>query len=196
MSEPLTPQQRMADKAAKTLPGLTAAGKAVGLANHREILADARRRTHDGHRAQMLALGMPDPGPSPENGADMGDLIICGDIHATNPADVIQALRTGKATVCDVGESVRTTPAAGVAIDAPAATLSPLSPVAAGLGKLAIKYGVPPLLALAGAAMGYFAGRPPTSTQEQPPAVAVQKMPQMSDYDVKGLATPPEGYSR
>jgi len=66
----------MANRFATAFGGLAAAGRAVGLDDHQKMLADHRRRLHDGHVAAMAALGA-EAGEMPED--DMG-VQVTGDI--------------------------------------------------------------------------------------------------------------------
>lgn len=71
--------QTMPEKIGDTLRGLNAAAFAIGMEDHRRMLADAAQRTRDGHRAMMkAAMG---ESVQPESGdADMGDILVTGDI--------------------------------------------------------------------------------------------------------------------
>ena len=85
-----SPLNEMGERAAEAIPGLVAAPKLAAIDAYRKQMADARRRIHDGHRAQMQALGISIP-DLPED--DMGNLIICGDIQTENPASLLQAMQ-------------------------------------------------------------------------------------------------------
>lgn len=84
-----TPRAEMQERLAEGIPGLGMAAWAVGLESHRQLLADARRRTADSHAAQMRAAKQP-PTRSDD---EMGDIVICGDINATDPKRVLDSLR-------------------------------------------------------------------------------------------------------
>lgn len=81
------PLEEIRNSIASALPRLAIAGRAAGLENHMQMLADHRRRLLDGHRAQMAALGQ--PATDPPGDEDMG-VHIAGDtnnyITATQPS--------------------------------------------------------------------------------------------------------------
>lgn len=84
-----TPLEQVAERSAETHPALSAAAAAVGLQNHRQALSSHEQRLKDSHAAQMKAIGM-----EPTGGADeMGDILITGDITATDPNQVVNSLR-------------------------------------------------------------------------------------------------------
>lgn len=76
---PDSPLQEVRERLAGPGVGLAMAGRVVGLENHRRILADAARRTQEGHRAMARAAGMEDV--VGEKADDMGHLIVTGDIN-------------------------------------------------------------------------------------------------------------------
>ena len=71
------PLQTALDNLTQKLTHMGAAAAAVGLEDHRAMLAAHRKRTHDGHVAMSLAAGMPVSGEE----EDVGDLTITGDIQ-------------------------------------------------------------------------------------------------------------------
>ena len=71
------PLQTALDNLAQKLTHMGAAASAVGLEDHRAMLAAHRKRTHDAHVAMSLAAGMPVSGEE----EDVGDLTITGDIQ-------------------------------------------------------------------------------------------------------------------
>lgn len=85
----MNPIQEVAERAAQSIPGLSAAAAAVGLQDHRASLHSHQSRVSDSHIAQMKALGI-DKASEVE---EMGDIVITGDIHAPNPDDVVRSLR-------------------------------------------------------------------------------------------------------
>ena len=83
-SQPKDPLQTIQDRAADTIPGLAALAHVIGITNVQAVLADARKRTADGHAAMARAAGMEDlVTPTPE--ADMGNITITGDITMPAP---------------------------------------------------------------------------------------------------------------
>lgn len=70
--------QTVPEKVGDTLRGLNAAAFAIGLEDHRRMLADAAQRTRDGHKAMMKAA-MGDPTPTVGE-QDVGDILVTGDI--------------------------------------------------------------------------------------------------------------------
>ena len=71
------PLQSTVENLTQKLTHLGAAATAVGLEDHRAMLAAHRKRTHDGHVAMSRAAGMPVSGEDD----DVGDLTITGDIQ-------------------------------------------------------------------------------------------------------------------
>lgn len=86
---PQSPAEETAERSAETMPGLAAAAAAVGLENHRRMLHQHAKRTTEGHKAQMGALGI-DVGD--EDSDEMGNIVITGDITSLNPQSVIDSL--------------------------------------------------------------------------------------------------------
>lgn len=75
-----TPIQEIAERAAEAA-GLTTAKHAAALGHHLRLMEDARRRTWDGHKAGMRAVGAGEPLPMHGEGDDEMNITITGDIH-------------------------------------------------------------------------------------------------------------------
>jgi len=71
------PLQTTVENLTQKLTHLGAAATAVGLEDHRAMLAAHRKRTHDGHVAMSHAAGM----QVSDEEDDVGDLTITGDIQ-------------------------------------------------------------------------------------------------------------------
>jgi hypothetical protein len=84
-----TPAEQVAERSAEAYPALSAAAAAVGLQNHRQALSSHEQRVRDSHAAQMRAIGM-EPTGSPD---EVGDILITGDITASDPQQVVNSLR-------------------------------------------------------------------------------------------------------
>ena len=80
------PKQTPLENSAQQLSGpglnLILAARAVGVESHRQLLADAQKRTREGHLAMAKAAGMQDTVDMQDTGMsdDMGHLIVTGDI--------------------------------------------------------------------------------------------------------------------
>ena len=85
------PLQTTVENLTQKLTHLGAAATAVGLEDHRAMLAAHRKRTHDGHVAMSRAAGMPVSGEDD----DVGDLTITGDIQLQQ--ETRQPVATGTA---------------------------------------------------------------------------------------------------
>jgi hypothetical protein len=72
------PLEEIAKRAAEAGAGLAAGAKAVGLANHREMLRDHAKRVRDDHEWAKQLRGQE---PTVAGGDDMGDIIVTGDIY-------------------------------------------------------------------------------------------------------------------
>jgi len=73
------PLQSAMDNLKQKLTQMGTAAQAVGLEDHRAMLAATRQRTREGHEATARAAGFK---PIPIQGTDeMGDLIVTGDIQ-------------------------------------------------------------------------------------------------------------------
>ena len=79
------PLQTALDTLDQKLVQLGAAASAVGLEDHRAMLAAARRRTREGHVAMSQAAGM-QASVEAEEEDDVGDLTITGDIQLQKQA--------------------------------------------------------------------------------------------------------------
>jgi hypothetical protein len=71
--------QTTLDKLEQKLQQFGAAATAVGLEDHREMLAANRRRTREGHVAMAKAAGE----SLPMEDEEMGDILMTGDIQVT-----------------------------------------------------------------------------------------------------------------
>ena len=186
-------------QAAQTLAGpglnLVLAARAVGLENHRQLLADAQKRTREGHLAMAKAAGMGDVVDSEDTGMgdEMGHLIVTGDIN-------VQANKDGTMPRMpwDVDHSPAQpqSPSEGVAFseDArpaprpqPAATSPLKSTIAMGLAVLAggAAVGIPVMLS------GWINDDKPVAEQpnepDPPVAVVPDEKPAGQDFDPGGL---------
>lgn len=85
----LTPQQEIAKRLAEAGGGLAAAGRAVGLQDHQRLLRDNARRVNDSHRAMAKAAGMGEVlgKAQQEEGDDLGDILVTGDITINGGGD-------------------------------------------------------------------------------------------------------------
>lgn len=72
------PIEEIAKRTAEAGAGLAAGAKAVGLADHREMLRDHARRVRDDHEWAKQLRGQE---PSAAGGDEMGDIIVTGDIY-------------------------------------------------------------------------------------------------------------------
>ena len=88
-----SPAMESAERAAETIPGLSAAAAAVGLEDHRRMLRDHASRVADSYALGRKAF----TDQQQDDGCDdMGDIVITGDIKITDPAQaagVIDSLR-------------------------------------------------------------------------------------------------------
>ncbi len=68
--------------------GLAVAARAVGLADHRRMLAAHATRVDQSHKAMAKAAGMGDLVPETLSESDdtMGDIVVTGDIYNTAPS--------------------------------------------------------------------------------------------------------------
>lgn len=87
-----TPAEEAAERVAEATPGLAAAAAAVGLQDHRRALDAHARRVNDDHRMGLSALGFDNLAETMSDDA-MGDILITGDIHASDPSQVVNALK-------------------------------------------------------------------------------------------------------
>ncbi|MEK7556890.1 MAG: hypothetical protein AAB538_02850 [Patescibacteria group bacterium] len=78
-----SPQQILQGRAASAVPGLVAAGHAVGLGHIAQVLSDARRRVREGHRAMARAAGMEDLAGL--DNEEAMNITVTGDVHSTPP---------------------------------------------------------------------------------------------------------------
>jgi hypothetical protein len=102
--------EEMAERAAETIPGLMALAKLQAVVGHEKLQTDVRRRTQDGHVAQMRAVGMNDvKTPTPEED-DMARYTICGDVYGDAAAR--QVFGEGEAESQPPPSSVTPKPAA------------------------------------------------------------------------------------
>lgn len=75
-----SPVEEIANRSATAGSGLAAAAQAVGLQAHQRMLAEAERRTREGHLAMMRAAGF-EPSQLIEEQDDMGNISVSGDTH-------------------------------------------------------------------------------------------------------------------
>ena len=94
-----SPQMETAERAAQTIPALSAAAAAVGLEDHRRMLQQHAHRVADTYALGRKALTNE---PPTNNVDDMGDIVITGDIKITDPAQaagVLDSLRGNDSAV-------------------------------------------------------------------------------------------------
>ena len=83
----ISPLEEVAKRFGETVPGMLVAANAVGLEDHRRMLASHARRVDDSHRAMAKAAGMEDLiADPPESDSNMGGIVVTGDINITNPS--------------------------------------------------------------------------------------------------------------
>ena len=78
---PETWPEQVKARVANALAGLGIAGQAVGIANTRQLLADANARVRDAHRLGAKALGVED---TVQEADPMGEIQIIGEVHNTH----------------------------------------------------------------------------------------------------------------
>lgn len=76
-----SPMEEIGKRFAEAGGGLKAAAFAVGLENHRALLTDHRKRVQDGHKAMADAIGAKTTVDEPQDGEDMGGILVTGDNH-------------------------------------------------------------------------------------------------------------------
>ena len=83
--ESQTPTEEVSERLSQAGTGLAMAARAVGLEDHRRMLAGVNRRTEEGHRAMAQAAGMEAAlSPTDESGSAMGDIFVTGDIYGSD----------------------------------------------------------------------------------------------------------------
>lgn len=107
------PLAEMAKRAAEAGGGLAAAAKAVALGNFATESAAARQRVHDSHVLRNKLLG----GDPKEEPADMGTIIVTGDLYGDQAVRAIQAA-TGATANAATPEAVPPQPTQGVIVKA------------------------------------------------------------------------------
>ncbi len=162
-----TPLEEMAERASETIPGLYVAAGAVGLEDHRRMLAEhARRVRSDYNRLNKVAGGDVDQG-----GDDMGNITITGDINVADTKQINRVLdQLGKA-----GSNGQTQPAA----------VQPSAPPPPSAWSKAWPW------VLAGAAGLAGAGIPTAISALRPDPTPVAPVVEMPKYDVEKW-TPPK----
>ena len=175
-----TPLQEAQERIAQGLPGLGLAAQAVGLEDHRRLLAGTAQRLRDSHAAQMRAAGH---SPAEPGGDDVaGDIVICGDISVSDPtaaASMIDALR-GKPAAAASGTDCQS-----VLAPSPVAALHPVvSAMQSTAAKLA-----PWLLgaaAIAGGPAGYGLAKwmTPAAAAVVAPVAQPATQPAQNVYDI------------
>ena len=127
------PLQELANRAATAGGGLHAVAFAVGVEDHRRMLADHAARVRDGHRAAMQAAGFAPPETSEDD--EMGDITVTGDIHThvlppQQSAGPSSALKTGLALAAAALGGAGTTAGLMSALKPQPAVVAPATPQA------------------------------------------------------------------
>lgn len=84
----------------QTLQGLSNLDKAalsMGMEDHRRLLRDSAKRIADAHRMGARAVGMEDIVGKDNEGDDMGDIIVTGDIQISGDGSQLPWAKNGKA---------------------------------------------------------------------------------------------------